>query len=370
MPEFIMHSTRREFLKQVSAAGVLAGFAPAPGDIQFGYAAITWQGDDLKAIEDIAAVGFRGIQLRSNILKKFGDTPAALRDILQRHRLPMAVLSSGNLRLDPRVESEELARHTKHARFVRDVGGSYLQVIDERPKQVQPADYPRLGKLMTELGKRTADVGIPLVYHHHMNSLGERPEEITPILDAADPRYVKLLLDVAHYLQGGGDPVKAIAQYADRLTVMHIKDVESPVPGAKGDLSRSYRFVELGRGKVNLKGVFDAWPPSASAAGPSSSSIGSRSQPHATGSGDEQPPLSRRAAGAAGGDLQNVEAGLQPRLRNDACDACWHSRRREHQRDARPCGGGDSRGHRCGGLGTESRAGRGDCGRTRRRHLR
>src|ERR1700730_17727893 len=36
-----------------------------PGDaIKFGYAAITWGGNDRQAIEDIAAVGFHGIQLR------------------------------------------------------------------------------------------------------------------------------------------------------------------------------------------------------------------------------------------------------------------------------------------------------------------
>jgi inosose dehydratase len=91
-----------------------------------------------------------------------------------------------------------------------------------------------------------------------MNSLGERPDEVAPILDASDPRYVKLLLDVAHYKQGGGDPVKAVRDYAERLIFLHIKDVESPVPGASGDLSRSYRFVELGRGAVDLKGVFAA----------------------------------------------------------------------------------------------------------------
>ena len=60
--------------------------------------------------------------------------------------------------------------------------------------------------LMTELGKRTSDLGVPLVYHHHMNSTGEKPEEIAAVLDAADPKHVRLLFDVAHYQQGGGDP--------------------------------------------------------------------------------------------------------------------------------------------------------------------
>ena len=48
----------------------------------------------------------------------------------------MVALSSGNMRIDPAVEKEEMAKHTRHARFVRDVGGVYLQVTDERPKDV------------------------------------------------------------------------------------------------------------------------------------------------------------------------------------------------------------------------------------------
>src|SRR5262249_45594636 len=181
------------------------GRAPEPPPaIRFGYAAITWEGNDLQAIDDVAAVGFRGIQLRSPILERFGDTPNALRTLLQKRQLTMVALSSGNLRIDPAVEADELAKHPDHAKFVKGVGGLYLQIIDERPKRaVTAADFRRLGLLMSELGKRTAALGIPLVYHHHMNSLGERPEEIAQILDAADPTYVKLLLDVAHYQQGG-----------------------------------------------------------------------------------------------------------------------------------------------------------------------
>jgi inosose dehydratase len=233
--------------------------ASAPGDIRFGYAAITWQGQDKQAIADVAAVGFKGIQLRTSVLPEFGDKPAALKELLGARGLTMVAFSSGGVRIDAQLEAEELAIHTRHARFVRDVGGQYLQLTDARPKRsLVPADYRRLGMLMTEIGKRTADLGVPVAYHNHMNSIGERPNEVDWVLAAADPRYVKLLLDVANYQQGGGDPVKAIRQHADRLLFLHIKDVQSPLPGHTGDPMRSYRFVELGHGQVNLKDVFAA----------------------------------------------------------------------------------------------------------------
>jgi inosose dehydratase len=234
--------------------------------MKFGYAAITWGAAIEQAMDDIGAVGFRGIQLRGEAFQQFGDRPAALRDLLARHRLTFAVLSSGNLSIDPSREQSEIATHLSHAKFVREAGGLYLQVIDERPKgrPVVAEDYRRLGRLLTTLGQRTADVGVPLVYHHHMNSLGEKPDEVAAVLDAADRRHVRLLFDVAHYQQGGGDPVAALRQYRDWVQVVHLKDVragqagEAGRAGGAGQPGPAYQFVELGRGRVDLPAVFKA----------------------------------------------------------------------------------------------------------------
>jgi inosose dehydratase len=247
--------TRREFLTALASSYVVSASSRTTGaaSMHFGYAAITWGPDIVKAMEDISAVGFKAIQLRGEAFAQFGDKPKELRALLDRHKLTFAVLSSGNLSIDAAREQEMLSLHVKHAQFVRDAGGKCLQVIDERPKgrAVVADDYRRLGRLMTELGKRTADLGVPLVYHHHMNSTGEKPPEVRAVLDAADRRHVRLLFDVAHYQQGGGDPVAAIREYREWIEVVHLKDVRS---GGSG----GYEFVELGRGRVDLPGVFAA----------------------------------------------------------------------------------------------------------------
>lgn len=232
---------------------------PAPGLIRFGYAAITWGGNDAQAIKEISELGFHGIQLRSNVLKDYGDRPKALRDLLGQYHLEMVALSSGGVGIASGSEDDEIAKHVRNARFVHDLGGDYLQVTDSaRPKGRKPeaADFKQLGRVLTEIGKRAADLGIPVGYHNHMGSLGEAPDEVDRIMDAADPRYVKLELDIAHYQQGGGDPARAIRQYQDRLLFLHIKDVESLA--ANDERGHVYRFVELGRGRVNLPAVFNA----------------------------------------------------------------------------------------------------------------
>jgi len=230
---------------------------PAPFEMHVGYAAITWGGNDRQAIEDIAAVGYPGIQLRANSVQEFGSG-VALREVLEQHRLNMIALSSGDLSIDPPAEEAEMAKHISNARFLRDAGGLYLQIIGARPKgrPATAADYKRLGRLLSELGKRVADFGVQLGYHNHMGAMGETPEDVEQIVAATDPRYARLELDVAHYFEAGGNPAKAVEHYADRLLFLHLKDVEEVAepPGVK----RSYRFVELGRGLVNLPAVLEA----------------------------------------------------------------------------------------------------------------
>lgn len=253
---------RREFLASVAAAP-LAVRQKTPARIKVGYAAITWGGNDEAAIRDVAEIGFKGIQLRATAFEAFGSRPADLKALLARHGLAFPVLSSGNLKYGPEDRGSQIALHLTHAQFVRDAGGEFLQVIDEKPKgrAVGPADYRELAGMLRRLGARTAEIGVPLVYHHHMNSTGETPEAIAAILQDVPGAAVGLLFDIAHYQQGGGDPVAFIRRFGRAIKVVHLKDVR-PIETAPG-----YQWVELGRGRVDVKGCvaalkehgFDGW---------------------------------------------------------------------------------------------------------------
>lgn len=257
-------TSRREFVKHVGGAAIAATVpfsvrdAWAPGSrIRIGYAAITWNENDLQAIEDISSLGYAGIQLRANVLTGIGRDARSLRRLLAKHHLTFVALSSGNVSIAPDQESRMIDEHVAHARWLKEAGGLYLQLIDERPqgRSVESSDYERLGRLLTEIGRRTAELGIPVAYHPHVGALGEKPADIARVLGATDPRYVRLLLDVAHWQQGGGDPIAAIHRYRDRLLFLHVKDVR-PRDQATG--GAAYQFVELGRGTVDLRGVFHA----------------------------------------------------------------------------------------------------------------
>jgi inosose dehydratase len=255
-------STRRTFLAGLGAATAVAtlpSFA-APGhtsNIRFGYAAITWGNEERQAIDDISAVGFRGIQFRANAVTDF--KPAELKDLLAQHKLTFVALSSGEVSLDE-PEAEQITKHVANAQFVKDSGGLYLQILDKLTsydRSVTPDQCKRLGRLLNELGKRTADIGIPLGYHNHLNTLSQNPANLDLILENSDPKYVGLELDTAHLVAGGGDPAKAIEKYHDRLLFVHLKDVHD-IPADTPKARYPFEFVELGRGRVDFPSVFAA----------------------------------------------------------------------------------------------------------------
>jgi len=275
-----MSPSRREFLAGLATAGALAAvprtahasiasrplYPPmslaafaAPinrGDYQVrvGCSAITWSDKAEKAIEEIAEAGFAGIQLRAPVIEQLPD-PHKLRDLLAQHKLTFVALSSGQASIDPSVRKQQLATHVEHAHYVHEAGGMYLQLVAAAAKPTGPfpaADAKLQGEVLSEIGKAIADHGLKLGFHNHMNTVGQPPEAIDIILENSDPNYMHLELDVAHALQGGGDPAAIIRKHSQRLLFLHFKDVAGPATPT------GYEFVELGKGRVDLPAIFAA----------------------------------------------------------------------------------------------------------------
>ncbi|SDE49709.1 inosose dehydratase [Dyadobacter soli] len=225
------------------------------GDVKIGYSAITWGGKDEQAMADLSGLGFKGIQLRANTFAPYRSKPSELKEALIKSNLTLCMFSSGNVEIDPAKFESTVDTHVAHASFVKALGGNAMQLTNSlRPKDRAPSteELKKLAQVMNEIGKQTADQGVQAVYHNHMNQLGETPEEVDVIVQAMDPRYIKLLLDIAHYKQGGGEPHEAIVKYKDILHSLHLKDTKP------AETKSGYKFVELGQGRVDVPAVFKA----------------------------------------------------------------------------------------------------------------
>ncbi|WP_409012513.1 sugar phosphate isomerase/epimerase family protein [Dyadobacter sp. Leaf189] len=253
-------TNRRDFIKTagIAAATLLSASSRAEyllkkGDIRIAYSSITWGGKDEQAITELAGLGFRGIQLRANTFGPYRNKPSELKALLEKNNLTLAMFSSGNVETDPAKLQSTIDTHVAHASFVKALGGNALQLTNSlRPKDRLPTteELKKLAEVMNEIGKQTADLGVQAVYHNHMNQLGETPEEVDVIVQAMNPKYIKLLLDIAHYKQGGGEPQDAVIKYKNILHSLHLKDTKP------AETKNGYKFVELGQGRVDVPAVF------------------------------------------------------------------------------------------------------------------
>jgi inosose dehydratase len=266
-----MDHLRREFLIGAGATalttqldvGVFSSAFAAQDELKIGYHAITWGGKTEQAIDEISELGYRGIQIRRPDYEKYANRAGEFKDLMAAKKLTVVAISTGNVTINPEMEKKEIEDRVAMAKWMKEIGGLYLQATDgARAKEGvnDPNDYKKLGKRLTEIGKRTFnEAGVKLGYHNHMNSLGERREEVDRIMNATDPKYVWALVDIAHMETAGGDPVTFMRDYINRLIYPHFKDViiyRGGPAGLDGKPAKpKYDFVELGQGKVKIPAV-------------------------------------------------------------------------------------------------------------------
>ena len=260
-----MSTSRRDFLAASGAAALASnvfGMA-SQSDFQIGYHAITWGDKIEQAIDEISELGFRGIQICATDYRKYANRAGEFKDLMAAKKLAVVSISSGGVTVNSATAKQEIEECMAMAKWMKEIGGSYLQATDSARVATginDPDDYRKLGKRLTEIGKRTfGEYGIKLGYHNHMNTLGQRQDEVDRIMDAADPKHVWSLVDIAHIQTAGGDPVKFIRNYINRLVYPHFQDViiypSGPATMAGKQPPPKYGFVELGQGKVNIPGV-------------------------------------------------------------------------------------------------------------------
>jgi len=102
-------------------------------------------------------------------------------------------------------------------------------------------------------------LGLKVVFHHHCAGYVETMEEVRSLMNRADQELVGLCLDTGHWHYAGGDAVKCVKEYGERVRYLHLKDCDPSIR----DLAIAERmdyfaavaagvFCELGHGSVDF----------------------------------------------------------------------------------------------------------------------
>jgi inosose dehydratase len=107
------------------------------------------------------------------------------------------------------------------------IHGSLTQPVDERPR-LAAAGWPKFGADLEAVSAFCSGQGLTLVYHPHMGTICEDPDEIDLLMQHTGPE-MHLLLDTGHVTFGGGDPLAVAKKHMSRVRHIHAKNVRAPV---------------------------------------------------------------------------------------------------------------------------------------------
>jgi inosose dehydratase len=179
---------------------------------------------------------------------------------------------------DPDQHDAEMAKALEIAAWLQQVGASYLIVADSGDDRrraegghVDPAGglnetaWRSLAAGLHQLAREVAPLGLQLVFHNHVGTYVETPDEIARLLDHTDPALVGWCLDCGHVAYGGGDTLELLQRYGNRVNYVHIKDVDRAVlERARAEqwhfhtALKHYIFAPLGQGSVGIPEVITA----------------------------------------------------------------------------------------------------------------
>jgi inosose dehydratase len=232
--------------------------------------------DAISILDEMARLGYDGCQFGLGF-----PTGDGLRTELARRGLRLAeVYASLDCDVDgPPPDALEAAR--ERLAIMHEAGGEVLcAALDLSPGRLEAAGrahepgtptlsdqgWGRLTSVVGTLAAETVAAGHRLAFHPHAGTYVETPAEIARFVEETDPSIVGLCLDVGHATVGGGDPVALIRALGERVTHVHLKDVDGEVLDAlRADPALDFRgairgrlFTELGAGRLDLAGVLAA----------------------------------------------------------------------------------------------------------------
>ena len=267
--------------------------------IRVGNAPVSWgvienvegeRGGYARVLDEMHETGFAGTEL--------GDwgfmptDPAVLRQELAARNLKLLASWVSVYLHDAGRHAASEADAVRTARLLAEVGGPDNLIVLGNDPYGDPMRTQNAGRIRPEHGMTDAqwkvfteganrvaravkrETGLRTVFHHHIGTWVETPEETATFLSMTDPGVLGLVFDTGHYRFGGGDPVEGLRRHADRVWHVHFKDHDPRVAEQsrrnEWDAIQSVAhgvFCELGHGDVDFPAViqvlkdigYDGW---------------------------------------------------------------------------------------------------------------
>ncbi|MBL1112500.1 TIM barrel protein [Streptomyces sp. 110] len=197
---------------------------------------VPWQ----RFLDEVTEAGYEWIELGP--YGYLPTDPARLTEETGRRGL---TVSAGtvftSLHRGPEVWDATWEHVSQVAELTRAMNAKHLVVIpsfwrdDKTAELIEPPtltaeQWRHLSTGMERLGREVRErFGLDIVVHPHADTHIDTEENVARFLDATDADLVNLCLDTGHYAYCGGDSVKLIETYGERIGYLHLKQVDPEI---------------------------------------------------------------------------------------------------------------------------------------------
>src|SRR5438876_8946220 len=206
------------------------------------YPGPSWEQSNEKMLDEMMDAGYTGTELGPYGF--FPTDPKVLEPQLAKRSMKL-LGSFVTVNMGDRASGVAvIERIRKVGELLATLGAPFLVMADDQSDErnrfsgrAHDKDCPALtaeqwkhvGKIVADAEKVANEFELDLVFHPHVASYVETPEECEKFFDATSHTSVGLCLDTGHCVYGQGDSVKEAEKYKSKLRFVHIKDCNAKI---------------------------------------------------------------------------------------------------------------------------------------------
>jgi inosose dehydratase len=261
----------------MSANGERFLFASAPDSWGvLDYPGPSWEQSYETMLDEMVQAGYQGSELGPYGF--FPTDPKILQPQLEKRRLKLLASFVPVKMTDPAAGKAAIERIRKVGNLLATLKAPFLVMADDQSPErnafsgrtyekdcpvLNAAQWKHVGNIVAEAEKVANEFGLDLVFHPHVATYVETPEECEKFYDATSHTNVGLCLDTGHCVYGHGDSVKEAEKYKSKLRYVHIKDCDAAVLNEARRNKWNFEeaiahkvFTVIGKGNIDFPAFF------------------------------------------------------------------------------------------------------------------
>jgi inosose dehydratase len=240
------------------------------------YPGPSWNQSYEKMLDEMVEAGYTGSELGPYGF--FPTDAAVLQPQLEKRKLKLLASFVPVKMTDPDASQAVMGRIRKVGGLLAALKAPFLVIADDQSPErnaysgrvydkgcptLSAEQWKHIGRMVADAEKVANEFRLDLVFHPHVATYVETPEECELFYDATSHTNVGLCLDTGHCVYGHGDSVTEAKKYKSKLRFVHIKDCDVKVLKQARENKWTFEeaiehkvFTIIGQGDIDFPAFF------------------------------------------------------------------------------------------------------------------